>query len=399
MNDIIGKNIALIVAAGSGQRSGQSLPKQYAEIDGKPMLTHSVQSFATHNKIDAIYIVIGEDQEAMAVKALSDMKIEGYIIGGKTRQISVFNGLKKLSGIDNINNILIHDAARPYLPHDVIDRLLQALQKEKAAIAVLPVSDTIAHIDNELMQAPANRDAMARVQTPQAFHFQHILQAHEKAKAAQDQNYSDDSQIMHAMGYNVAIVQGDTALHKYTYSEDFMSTTPSLNSNTDEHIQNIPHFRIGSGFDVHRFGKGEELWLGGVKIEHHSGLIGHSDADIVLHTLTDALLGALAMGDIGDHFPPSDPQWKSASSDIFMKHACALAEDKGYKIANTDITIMCEAPKIGPHRDVIRQSIASILSVSLDQISLKATTTEKLGFTGRGEGMAVQAQILIEKRV
>lgn len=374
-----GKNIALIVAAGVGARSRQDLPKQYANIQGKAMIAHSALSFADHPQIDEIFIVIGEGQEELAKNALLNIPIGALIIGGSTRQESVRKGLEYLAELP-IKNICIHDAARPFLPHMVIDNLLTALEHENAVIPMLPMADSIAYIENDMMEAPANRDKMGRVQTPQAFDFKLISEAHQKMK---ENDYSDDAQIMHAAGHKIAIVDGDPSLHKYTFAEDFMNQAPK--------------FRIGSGYDVHRFGAGYDLWLGGVKIEHDMGLVGHSDADIVLHALTDALLGALALGDIGDHFPPSDPQWKGASSDIFMKYACRLAHDKGYSISNADITIICEAPKIGPHRETIRTNIAKILAVSLDQISLKATTTEKLGFTGRGEGMAVQAQILIEK--
>ncbi len=373
-----GKNIALIVAAGSGERSKQTIAKQYSNIRGKAMLAHSALSFSHHPQIDEIYIVIGAGQEELAQNALLDIPIKGLIIGGKTRQESVRNGLNYLSKMP-INMIFIHDAARPFLPHKVIDDLLAALEHCDGAIPILPMADSIAYVEDRAMAAPANRDKMGRVQTPQAFNFQPIYAAH---LTVRDTDYSDDAQIMHAAGHKVAIVDGDSSLHKYTFAEDFMNHSPK--------------FRIGSGYDVHRFGAGHSLWLGGVKIEHDLGLVGHSDADIVLHALTDALLGALAMGDIGDHFPPSDAQWRGASSDIFMKFACDLARDKGYAIANADITIICEAPKIGPHRQAIRNNIAHILDISIDQISLKATTTETLGFAGRGEGMAVQAHILIE---
>lgn len=386
MNDISsrGKNIALIVAAGSGSRSGQIKPKQYAIIKDKAMIAHSAASFASHPNIDEIYIVIGAGQEEDARAALASITIDGFIIGGETRQDSVFNGLKFLSE-KNVRNIFIHDAARPNLPHGVIGRLLVALAAYKGAIPYLPMTDTIAHVENDVMIAAADRGKLGRIQTPQAFNYQDIWNAHQKARANNQYAFSDDAQIMHAMGTPIAIVDGDYNLHKYTFAEDFMTK------------KQVSQFRVGSGYDVHRFGAGEQLWLGGVQINSDVGLIGHSDADIVLHALTDALLGALSMGDIGDHFPPSDEQWRGTSSDIFMRHACKLMCENGYRISNADVTIICEAPKIGPHRLRIRQSIAQILDIDLDQISVKATTTEKLGFTGRGEGMAVQAQILIEK--
>lgn len=381
MNNSLGpKNVALIVAAGSGTRAGQEIAKQYVSINGQPMIAHSARSFADHPNIDALYIVIGQGQEQQAKDALGGITYDGLIIGGSTRQLSVFNGLQYISNKYSDENIFIHDAARPDLPHDVIDRLIKALDENRGAIPILPVSDTMVQIDDNIMHKALNREVMGRVQTPQAFRFNDLWTAHQNAAVS---NYTDDAQILHAAGFDIAVVDGDPSLNKYTFAEDFMT--------------HKPNFRIGSGYDVHRFGVGEELWLGGIKIDHHMGLIGHSDADIVLHALTDALFGALAKGDIGDHFPPSDPKWKGASSDIFMKYACDLAIDSGYKISNADVTIACEAPKIGPVREKIRHSIAQIMNIDVQQISVKATTTEKLGFTGRGEGMAVQAQILIER--
>lgn len=378
------KNIALIVAAGSGARSGQHVPKQYVMLGGKAMICHSVSAFSDHPNIDATYIVIGNGQESIAAEALRGITFDGLIIGGDTRQNSVFNGLEYISNIISNANILIHDAARPYLRHDVIDRLLSALDHHSGVIPIMPMTDSLIILKNDVMASSLDRDNIGRVQTPQAFDLQLIYAAHKKARQFREHSYSDDAQIFQAVGHKVATVAGEAALHKYTFAEDFMNNSKQ-------------QFRIGSGYDVHRFAKDEQLWLGGIKIDSDIGLAGHSDADIVLHALTDALLGALSMGDIGDHFPPTDPQWKGASSDIFMKHACQLATENGYTISNADITIICEAPKIGPHRLKIRQSIADILCVDLDQISVKATTSEKLGFTGRGEGMAVQAQILIER--
>lgn len=376
------KNIALIVAAGSGARSGQDKPKQYALVKNKPMLVHSALSFVRHPNIDAVFIVIGKGQENQASAALHGIEIEGFIIGGNSRQKSVFNGLEYISNNISTEKILIHDAARPFVPHKIIDDILSSLDHHHGVIPIMNVTDTIADIEGELMHKSLNRDRLGSVQTPQGFDFKLIHQAHRNALQKNEENFSDDAQILHQFGHKIATVKGDASLHKYTFAEDFM---------------NKGNFRIGSGYDVHRFEKGGTLWLGGVKIDSDVGLIGHSDADIVLHALTDALLGALAMGDIGDHFPPSDKKWKGASSDIFMKYACKLMHEANYTINNADITIICEAPKIGPHRLKIRQSIADILEISLDQISVKATTTEGLGFTGRAEGMAVQAQILIEK--
>jgi 2-C-methyl-D-erythritol 4-phosphate cytidylyltransferase/2-C-methyl-D-erythritol 2,4-cyclodiphosphate synthase len=257
----------------------------------------------------------------------------------------------------------------------VIARLSAALDDHEAAIPVLPVVDSLTHVSGVMMGQSADRTALRRVQTPQAFRFPAILAAHRAWPDAADAG--DDAQVAKAAGFVVALVEGDEALHKLTFASDF--------------AENVAPVRIGSGYDVHRLADGEELWLCGIKIEHHQGLEGHSDADVAIHALVDALLGAIGAGDIGQHFPPSDPQWRGASSDRFLTHAAALVAEAGYAIGNIDLTIVCEAPKIGPHREAMRARLAELLGVDIAAVSVKATTTEKLGFTGRGEGIAAQA--------
>ena len=308
-------------------------------------------------------------------------ELDGLVIvaGGATRQESVRAGLEALP-TTGPERVLIHDAARPILPQEVIVRLLHALRDSPGAIPVLPVVDSLALNDNGIMAGSADRDSLRRVQTPQAFRYEVILSAHRnwpgKASAG------DDAQVLRAAGGSVALIEGSEELAKVTFAEDFEEDKPQV--------------RTGIGFDVHRLIEGEELWLGGIKIEHDKGLAGHSDADVALHAITDAILGAIGAGDIGDHFPPSDPQWKGASSDLFLEHAAQLASEAGYVIANVDLTIICEAPKIGPHRDRMRERIADILQCEPYRMSVKATTTERLGFTGRGEGIAAQAVVTVQ---
>ncbi len=273
--------------------------------------------------------------------------------------------------------VFIHDAARPLLPTEVIQRLLDALADHEGVIPVLPVIDSLVEADGTQMGAPALREALRRVQTPQAFNYEKILAAHRAWQG--EANAGDDAQVAQAAGIVVALVEGDERLHKVTTQSDFAAPVAAM--------------RIGTGYDVHRLVEGEELWLCGVKIDHSHGLSGHSDADVAIHALVDAILGASAQGDIGTHFPPSDPQWRGASSDRFLAHAVRLAGLAGYAVGNVDLTIICEAPKIGPHREAMRARLAAILGVDIGVVSVKATTTEGLGPMGRGEGIAAQAVV------
>ncbi|MEH6700463.1 bifunctional 2-C-methyl-D-erythritol 4-phosphate cytidylyltransferase/2-C-methyl-D-erythritol 2,4-cyclodiphosphate synthase [Parasphingorhabdus sp.] len=369
----------LIVAAGVGARAGLDFPKQFELIDGKPMVRHSVERFLSHPAIDHVWIVVGEGQEEQLKEALSPLAEYRLVIGGETRQQSVFNGLTAIRDGGGAENILVHDAARPFVPARVIDDLLDRLETATAAIPILPSVDTMVQLAEGQLDRTVDRSSLWRVQTPQAFHFAKLMAAHERF--AVDQNASDDAQIFRAAGHIVTVINGDEALKKYTLPADFAG----------DRNQHMRQTRTGMGYDVHRLASGEDLWLGGVKIDHDKGLVGHSDADVLLHALTDALLGAAAAGDIGDHFPPSDPQWRGAASARFVEHAASLIAEKGGIIHNVDMTIICEAPKIKPHRETIRRNIAKLLSLGIDQVSIKATTTEGLGFTGRQEGIAAQA--------
>lgn len=363
---------AVIVAAGQGLRAGQPLPKQFAPWRGKPVVRHSAEALAAAG-IAPIVVAIPEDAEDVARAVLDGVAGVVLVSGGATRQQSVRLALEALER-HAPDRVLIHDAARPLLPRSVIERLAGALADHPGAIPVLPVVDSLAHAEGATMGAPARREALRRVQTPQAFRFAAILAAHRAWQGTPDAG--DDAQVARAAGLVVALVEGDEALHKLTFAADFGSPSP---------------IRVGTGYDVHRLADGEELWLCGVRIDHPRGLAGHSDADVAIHALVDAILGALGRGDIGSHFPPSDPQWRGASSDRFLTHAVTLAAKAGYRIGNVDLTIVCEAPKIGPHRDAMRARLADLLDTGIEAVSVKATTTERLGFTGRGEGIAAQA--------
>ncbi|AOR78481.1 bifunctional 2-C-methyl-D-erythritol 4-phosphate cytidylyltransferase/2-C-methyl-D-erythritol 2,4-cyclodiphosphate synthase [Novosphingobium resinovorum] len=369
------RTAALVVAAGKGLRAGQPVPKQFARWRGKPVVRHSVEALAAAG-CAPILVVIPDGAQAVAREALAGIAGVQFTTGGATRQESVRLGLEVLAGAEP-DRVLIHDAARPLLPAEVIERLLIALDAYKGAIPVLPVADSLTHAAGDLMGAPARREDLRRVQTPQAFHFAEVLAAHRDWDGPT--NAGDDAQVAQAWGMDVALVEGDETLHKLTYAADFGASKPLV--------------RVGSGYDVHRLEEGEELWLCGVRIAHTHGLSGHSDADVAIHALVDAMLGAIGAGDIGQHFPPSDPQWKGAASDRFLAHAGKLVADEGYALANADVTIICEAPKIGPHREAMRERLADILGVDIAAISVKATTTEKLGFTGRREGIAAQAVV------
>ena len=383
-----GKIAAIIVAAGSGSRAGEGLPKQFRLIDGKPMLRHSVGALNAHPLIDAIVVVVADGQEHLASEIIAGLSNVTIIIGGDTRRDSVRNGLQHLQKHPEINGVLIHDAARPFLPTQVIDDLITALGNHAGAVPALPVTDSLARShDGATLSASESRDGLWRIQTPQAFNLSAICTAHDQWDT--EQEATDDARMAKAAGFNVALIPGDERLGKYTFSSDFAGHT--------QHKASMQIFRTGTGYDVHRLVAGEELWLCGIKVEHDKGLSGHSDADVALHALTDAILGAAALGDIGDHFPPSDPQWRGAASDRFLAHAVSLVAAKGYKIANIDVTIICEAPKIGPHREKMRHRVAEILQIDSDAVSIKATTTERLGYTGRGEGIAAQAVATLMK--
>lgn len=370
------RTVALIVAAGRGVRMGGAVPKQYRLIAGRSVLAHAIDTFTAHPAVDAVQVVIAADQRAFYDAAVADRPLPPPVAGGASRRDSVLAGLAAIAGADRV---LIHDAARPFLPPDVVDRLLAALDETPGAVPVLAVADSLAQSGDTLGEAVA-RDGIVRVQTPQAFRYGAILAAHRAWPA--NREATDDAQVARADGLAVAIVAGDAALDKLTYEADFAMADMRAAAMT---------VRIGMGFDVHAFAPGASVWLGGVEIAHSHTLAGHSDADVALHAIVDALLGAIADGDIGSHFPPSDPRWRGAASTMFAAHARDLVRARGGIIDHVDCTIICEAPKIGPHRDAIRANIATMLQVREAAISIKATTTERLGFTGRGEGIAAQA--------
>lgn len=371
---------AIVVAAGKGLRVGGETPKQFREWRGKPLVRHSVAALAEAGA-NPLIVVIAPDARTCAESALAGIGGVVFVTGGASRQDSVRAGLEAL-GPAAPACVLIHDAARPDLPPGVIARLLAALAALPGAIPVLPVVDSLAVADPQgFMSGTAARETLRRVQTPQAFRTEAILAAHRAWKGPTDAG--DDAQVLAASGGSVALVEGDERLKKITFAEDFMDRTSA------------PAFRIGQGFDVHRLEHGEELWLGGVLIPHDKGLAGHSDADVALHAITDAVLGAVGEGDIGTHFPPSDPQWRGARSGQFLQHAVGLARAAGYAVANVDLTLICEAPKIGPHRPAMRAEVARLMGLAEGAVSIKATTTEKLGFTGRGEGIAAQAIVCV----
>ena len=372
------RTVALLMAAGQGVRSGGATPKQYRALAGRAMIAHAFEALARHPRIDEVVVVAGADQAGALGEALPG-RSPRLVTGGATRRESVRAGLEALAG-DPPARVLIHDAARPFVPAAVIDRLLAALETNAGATPGLAVADTLLRADGDVHET-IDRANLYRVQTPQAFAYDAVLAAHRLWPDGR--NATDDAQMVREMGHAVAIVAGDPMLEKVTHPEDFAAAEARWSAATET--------RVATGFDVHRLEDGEELWLGGVLIPHGKGLSGHSDADVALHAITDALLGTVADGDIGSHFPPSDPQWRGAASDRFLRHAADLIEAQGGSITFVDLTLICEQPKIGPHRPAIRARVADILRLPVARVSVKATTTEALGFTGRGEGIAAQA--------
>jgi 2-C-methyl-D-erythritol 4-phosphate cytidylyltransferase/2-C-methyl-D-erythritol 2,4-cyclodiphosphate synthase len=365
---------ALIVAAGSGTRMG-GVPKQFRMLGGKPVLRTAVESLLHHPAVHAVRVVVGKGQHDRAAAALTGMDVGHLIEGGAERADSVRAGLAALTG----DAVLVHDAARPFCPPAVVDRLLASLEFYEGAAPVLPVGDTLARI-GEILGDPVDRTGLARVQTPQAFRLDALRSAYERWVGPSP---TDETTVVRAAGMRVAAVEGDAALEKLTLPADFERAEHWLAGRLSP--------RTGMGFDVHAFAGDGPLMLGGVEIAHDRGLAGHSDADVVLHAITDALLGAAGLGDIGEHFPPSDQRWKGAASALFLAHAMELLRERGALIDHIDCTIIAEVPKVGPHRAAMRAKISKIARLRIDQVSVKATTTEGLGFTGRREGIAAQA--------
>jgi 2-C-methyl-D-erythritol 4-phosphate cytidylyltransferase/2-C-methyl-D-erythritol 2,4-cyclodiphosphate synthase len=375
----------VIVAAGLGTRAGPGQAKQWRPLAGKPVLRWSVEAFCAAGAA-RIVIVTSEEGESALHGVLEGLSGWSSALGGATRALSVQSGLKALEDRPADEPVLVHDAARPFVREATIMSLLAALKPADGAIPALPVADTLKRALPGERALTTPREHLWRAQTPQAFPRDRLMRAY--AEWSGPQEPTDDAQVVEATGGRVALVQGDPGLLKLTYPEDFAMA---------EQLAGTARItRVGQGFDAHRWGPGESVWLCGVEIAHDETLIGHSDADAGLHALTDALLGAVGEGDIGDHFPPTDPQWKGAASDRFLIHAADLVRAKGGVIINVDVTLICERPKIKPHRAAMRQRLAEILALPLDRVSVKATTTEKMGFTGRGEGLAAQAIVAVE---
>ena len=367
-------NAALVLAAGSGARAGEGGPKQYRQLGGKPMLRLAVEAFARHPSVGPITVVVAGEDRQRATEILAGLPVT-LCGGGATRQESVRLGLASLAAISP-DHVLIHDAARPLVPAGMIDRVLDALRDAPGVCPALPVVDSLRRGD-AFIEGETSRDGLWRVQTPQGFDFPSIVAAH----AIADEGATDDAEVLRAAGHQVRIVPGDERAMKITHAADFRAAERLLDHATV----------TGSGFDVHRFGAGDHVWLCGLRIPYGRGLVGHSDADVGLHALTDAILGAIGDGDIGTHFPPTDARWRGASSDRFLAHAAELVTAAGGRILHCDITLICEAPKLSPHRAAMVQRVGEILHAHAPLISIKATTTEGLGFTGRSEGIAAQA--------
>jgi 2-C-methyl-D-erythritol 4-phosphate cytidylyltransferase/2-C-methyl-D-erythritol 2,4-cyclodiphosphate synthase len=386
---------ALIVAAGRGSRAGEGTPKQYRDLQGQSVLTRTLTGFLSHPGIDRTLVVIHPDdrdlyEAVIAAFAPLPPTLLPCVYGGDTRQDSVRYGLEALaSSAPEI--VLVHDAARPFASLELIDRAIQAARRQDAAVPGTPVTDTIKVIGgrSEVVSTP-DRASLRAVQTPQAFRFPLLLDSHRKAAAAGLHDFTDDGALAEWAGLTVHVFEGDSENIKLTHPADFLEAERRLKGSLMTYIT-----KLGTGFDVHAFGDGDHIWLGGIKVPHDWGVVAHSDGDVILHALTDALLGALADGDIGTHFPPSDPQWRGASSDRFLAHAVSLVQKRGGIVDHLDTTLLCEKPRLGPHREAMRQRIAEIAGLRIDQVSLKATTTEKLGFTGRSEGIAAQAAATI----
>ena len=373
--------IALIVAAGSGSRFGGSLPKQYHDLDGTPILRLSVQAFLNHPHITGVQVVINPDHRALYDAAVGDLGLPEPVAGGDTRQESVHLGLESLAIKAKPDFVMIHDAARPLIDAKTITDVRRALDTAKGAIAAKPLVDTLKRGNGDAVVATIDRSNLWQAHTPQAFHFNDILVAHRAAAGAQ---MTDDAAVAEKAGMAVTLVPSSPDNMKITNPDDLDRAARLMGHSYGD-------IRMGMGFDVHRLIPGKEIIICGVPIPHDFMAEGHSDADVGLHALVDAILGAMSAGDIGSHFPPSDDQWKGKDSAHFVKHVVGMVSERGGIIGNVDITLMCEAPRIGPHREAMIARIASLLEITPSRVSVKATTTERLGFTGRGEGIAAQA--------
>jgi len=386
------KTAALIVAAGRGTRAGAATPKQYATPGGISILARTVGVFIGSPEVDLVVVVIGPDDRALYDAAIPSghPKLAPPVTGGDTRQRSVLNGLRALAP-QAPDRVLIHDGVRPFVTADIIERVLKALDHTPGAIAAMPLADTLKRADaGRRVAETVGRSDLWRAQTPQGFRFADILAAHEAAAAAGRNDLTDDAAVAEWAGLAVTLVDGSESNRKLTTAEDL-----AMIQNPDTGLADV---RTGQGFDVHRFSTGDHVWLCGVRIAHSHSLEGHSDADVGLHALTDAVLGAIGDGDIGEHFPNTDARWKGAASHVFLADAARRVRTRGGFIANVDVTLLCEAPKISPHRNAMRQRIAEVLEIEVSRVAVKATTTEGLGFTGRREGIAALATATVVLR-
>ncbi|MBL6945847.1 MAG: bifunctional 2-C-methyl-D-erythritol 4-phosphate cytidylyltransferase/2-C-methyl-D-erythritol 2,4-cyclodiphosphate synthase [Rhodospirillales bacterium] len=375
---------ALVVGAGRGARFGGELPKQYHDLAGRAVLRHSLETFLAHPDVDGVRAVINMDDRDLYDDAVGGLALLEPTGGGAARQDSVRLGLESLAEFAP-DCVLIHDAARPFADAGTISRVIDAVGRHGAAIPAMPVNDTLKRGEDGVITQTVERAGLWRAQTPQGFAYSDILAAHQRFAGRE---LTDDAALAEAAGLDVRLVQGSEDNVKVTTQDDF--------SRAMAHLSASREFRNGTGFDVHRFAAGDHVMLCGVKIPHDFALSGHSDADVGLHALTDAILGAVAQGDIGSHFPPSDDRWKGVESHVFLRHANELAQAQGAKVTSLDVTLICETPKIGPHREAMRTRIAEILEIEIGRVSVKGTTTERLGFTGRGEGIAAQASATVE---
>lgn len=378
----------VLVAAGRGLRAGAGGPKQYREIGGVPVIYRAMEAFSRHPDVSAVQPVVNPDDSAIFTAAVAGLEHEPPTEGGATRQASVLAGLEALAGHEP-DIVLIHDAARPFVSAGVISRAIEAAGRTGAAIPVVPVTDTIklTGANGDVAGTP-DRASLRIAQTPQSFRFDVILEAHRRAAKDGRSDFTDDAAIAEWAGLTVATFEGDVANMKLTTPEDFVREEARLSAQLGD-------IRTGTGYDVHAFGEGDHVMLCGVRVPHSKGFLAHSDGDVGLHALVDAILGALADGDIGSHFPPSDAKWKGASSDQFLKYAIERVTARGGRVANLEVTMICERPKIGPLRDTMRARIAEISGVDVSRIAVKATTSERLGFTGREEGIAATASATI----
>jgi 2-C-methyl-D-erythritol 4-phosphate cytidylyltransferase/2-C-methyl-D-erythritol 2,4-cyclodiphosphate synthase len=373
---------AIIVAAGRGTRAGGGLAKQWRMLAGKPVVQHAVDAFRAAAVSPIVVVIAAEDVARSRDLAAADLRL---VTGGETRDASVRAGLAALAGT-GVAKVLIHDGARPRVAPSLIARLVDALDTAVAAAPALAVTDALWRVEGGRVVAPHPRAGLWRAQTPQAYRLDAIVDAH----AAHPGGAADDVEVALAAGLEVAVIDGDEENLKITWPGDIARAERMIAQDKSRKANDM-EVRTGNGFDVHAFGPGDHVWICGVRIAHPQALVGHSDADVGMHALTDAIYGALAEGDIGRHFPPSDPQWKGAASEIFLRHAAGRIAARGFRLTNADVTLICEAPRIGPHAAAMQAELARILGVDPDRVGVKATTTERLGFPGRGEGIAALA--------